>query len=115
MKKQPLERIKKKICVLLLISVIMSTTVTAVNAVSFKNDPGYQRGYQAGAKDGYRVGYDGGNQDCNRYRKNSVITRIPNPVNEAGWGKLYKDGYNSGFKDSYIVGYNKARFKCIQK
>ena len=114
MEKQSLDRIKKIICFLLLISFIMSTTVTAVNAVSFKNNPSYQRGYQAGAKDGYRVGYNTGNQDCISHRQNGVITKIPNPIDKAEWSKHYTAGYNTGFKARYIVGYNKARFKCLQ-
>ena len=93
----------------------MSATVTAVNATSLKNNPSYQKGYQAGAKDGYRIGYNDGNQVCIKDGQNNVITKIPDPVEKSGWSKLYSFGYKTGFKNSYILGYNNARFKCLQK
>jgi hypothetical protein len=99
---------------LLLISFIMSATVTAINAVSFKNNPSYQRGYQAGAKDGYKVGYDAGNQDCISHRQNGTTSKIPNPIDKISWSKDYTVGYNLGFKESYIAGYHNERFKCLQ-
>ena len=93
----------------------MSAAVTAVNAKSFINSPSYQQGYQTGAKDGYRVGYDAGNQVCIKDGKNSIITKIPNPIEQAGMSKLYNAGYNAGFKANYIIGYHNARYKCLQK
>jgi hypothetical protein len=115
MGKQSFDRIKKILCVLLLISFIMSATITAVNATSVKNTLSYKLGYNAGTKDGYKAGRDAGKQDCFKYRQNEAITKIPNPIDKASWSKDYTVGYNLGFKDNYIDSYNEERFKCLQK
>jgi hypothetical protein len=115
MVKQSFDRIKKILCVLLLISFIMSATVTAVSAIPVKNNHNRQLGYQAGTKDGYKVGCDAGKQDCIKYRQSGATTKIPTPVDKASWSKDYTVGYNLGFKDSFVAGYHEERFKCLQK
>jgi hypothetical protein len=115
MEKQSLDWIKKTICLMLLISFIMSVTITAVSATSVKETPDYKLGYHAGTKDGHEAGSDAAKQDCIKYRQNGKNTKIPNPVDKVSWSKNYIVGYNLGFKDSYIAGYHKERFKCLQK
>jgi hypothetical protein len=108
-------RIKKILCVLFLVSFIMSVTIIAVNATPVKKSPDYKLGYQAGTKDGYKVGCEAGKQVCIKYRQNGATTKIPKPVNKPCWSKDYTAGYNLGFKKSFIAGYHKERFKCLQK
>ena len=116
MGKQTSNKIKKTLSVLLLVSFIMFLTATSVNAKNVNiSHLGYNGGYAAGYLDSYKSGYTTGHQDCLKYGKQGILTKIPDPVIKDNWTEDYKKDYINGFKKGYISGYDSGRYTCLKK
>ena len=116
MRKQTSNKIKKTLSVLLLVSFIMFVTAASVNAKNVNNSHlSYEGGYAKGYLDSYKNGYNAGHQDCLKYGKQGIITKIPDPVIKDNWTKDYAKDYTDGFKKGYISGYDSGRYTCLKK
>jgi len=115
MRKQIFTRIRKKLVIVMLVSLILFVTATSASALSYKDTSAYKLGLKAGSLDGYRIGHSDGVTDCLEHGKNGVLTKILKPLINSKWTRNYLLGYTHGYYNKYHIGYHDARFGCLQK
>jgi hypothetical protein len=115
MRKKIFTRIRKKLAIVMLVSLILFVTATSASAISYKDAYAYKLGLKAGSLEGYRTGHSDGVTDCIEYGKNGVLKKIPKPLIDIKWSRNYSLGYTDGYYNKYHIGYSDGRFGCLQK